>query len=858
MADTRQRDLILAPNEFAWVSDRTTGQVNVFRGFHKEALSADHRPVLWKLGKFVEIAEAEDLAAAIQQFVKAREGQYVVLHNPAKTDREMSNGKNSSIALDTGKSVIIRGPCEFALWPGQEAEVIDGHRLEEGQYLNIRVTGPIDSKDAEVLWKLVREEWREKPEVRTTPAEGEERADMPPMTSEVKERFPQGAEYVVRGSATNFFIPPTGVTVISVGFDVERYEEEPTYIRNGVRLEADEYASLVNRTGRISYVYGPNTVIPCIDQEFLLANGLPKSKALAIDENSGVLLRTLSAMTVAEARRRVPGVNIQLRHGEGDETELPPGTQLVVWKENRLVFPADGVEIIHHFSATHILPGTARYVKNLKSGQTRVVIGEKLYLADPREEEFVERRLTQEQVQLWFPHGGYDPAFVPCITVPQGTAAMVLGSGNDGRVTRKVLVGHAVHFLDWVETLATIRVSGSRPGEPKNWKNAVSICYLWTNGNRINDVVSGLRSKDDCEFSLEYTLTVDFDAGHSEDWFNVDDYVFLVCDEVRSRLLGALLSYPINDIATNFVGLVRDIVLGKKEGDKHRPGIEFVRCGAKLVDINVRNFRISDPELEAQLKQLQKAGVRDSIKTREAEILLGGEQRRLEIERAKLKAAVELQQAQAQAAVAKAEAAEEQARRQLACQNETEAARLKASRDLEGLRAETEKAKLELQYANEKLKAVQREELEQLAIKMRIAAAEAEAQCKELQAKGELQLFAVKKAEAAQRIEEFIRQTEANADAAAKVNASILPSLAADLRLLADTQMATRVAEALGRVSTFRGMDMTELLAQLAGGSPVVMRAFEALKALKVPNGSNGSGDKPAVPSLTAPPSQQS
>jgi len=559
------------------------------------------------------------------------------------------------------------------------------------------------------------------------------------------------------------------------------------------------------------------------------------------------LLRTLSEMTVAEARQRVQGVQILMDEAQ-DDAKLPPGTQLVVWKENRLVFPADGVEIIRRFEAEHILAGTARYVKHLLTGKTRVIKGEKLYLADPRVEVLVERRLSQEQVALWFPHGGYDPRLVPCMTVPQGTAAMVLGIDTDGQVTRRVLIGHTIHFLEWDETLAVIKISGSRPGEPKDWKNAVSICYLWTSGNRINDVVKGLRSKDDCEFSLEYTLTVDFDREHSEDWFNVDDYVFLVCDEVRSRLLGALLAYPINDIATNFVGLVRDTVLGKKEGEQHRPGIPFARCGAKLVDINVRSFRISDPELELQLKKLQKAGVSDSIRTREAEIALDGEQRRLHIERKKLETAVELQRSKVAAAVAMTEAAEEQKRREATLQRNTEEETLKAEQELEKLRCEVAKAKAELQHANAMLKSVQKEELEGLAAKLKVAVAESEVTCANLKAKGDLALYSVEQEKAKQRLEEFVRQAEANADAMAKVNASVLPGIAADLHTLADTQMAIRVAEALGRTAAFRGMDINELLAQLAGGSPVVSRALEALKVwmAKTPE-PNATGGKTAA-----------
>lgn len=836
MAETsRQREMVLAPNEYAFVLDRTSGHVNVFRGPHKEALSTDMRPVIWQDGRFVE-SDAEDISSAVRPFTRATEEQYVVLRNPQVSDKDMTLGKNSPVTLQTGKTVIRRGPVEFPLWPGQETEVIDGHQLHEDEYLRIRVSGPVASADAASLWKVVREDWRHTAESQAEQktAEKPDEASAKPLLPEAS--FPFGAEYIVRGDKTQFFIPPTGVTVLPL-------DGSKRFVRRGIRLAADEYAMLVNRVGRVSYVYGPATVIPCVDQEFKNApNGQPVFKAMAIDENSGVLLRTLAEMTVAEARERVVGV--VLVTGEiSPDSKLPPGTRLVVWKENRLVFPADGIEIVRRFDAVHIHAGTARYLKDLTKGTTHVVRGEKLYLADPRTEEFVERKLSAQEIELWFPQGGYDGTLVPCVTVPQGTAAMVLGVGEDGQVTRKVLVGHTVHFLGWDETLATLKISGSKPGQPKDWKNAVKVCFLWTTGNRINDCMVG-RSRDDCEFTLEYTLTADFDRTRSDDWFNVDDYVFLVCDEVRSRLLGALLAYPVGDIATNFVGLVRDIVLGKKEGAEHRPGIEFVRCGAKLVDINVRSFKINDAALEASLKKLQQVAVNDSIRTREALATLEGERQRGEIERERLVISLALKKAQIDAAVQSAEAEQEKQRRTEEAVRRTEEERIAMGQKLAGLRAAADKADAELAHAIAKLREEQsgelatssarlRADLDLLATETKKTVAETMAQISELEAKGQTALLAPEMARAKAKIDALVTEVVARAEADAKVNASISPAIAANLRLLAESGLTARVAEALGRSATFKDMDVMEILGRMAGGAPVVERVIDAVMTKK-------------------------
>ncbi|MBI2099024.1 hypothetical protein HYT45_01255 [Candidatus Uhrbacteria bacterium] len=863
----RQREMVLATNEQMFALDRTSGQVLAFRGPYKEALSTDMRPVVWQGGRFME-TDGEDVESAIRTFVKATEEQYVILRNPTSDTRQMTAGKNNPIVLQTGKTVVMRGPIEFPLWPGQEAEVIDGHQLREDEYLRIRISGPVASSDAAALWDLVREEWRyavSKP----APKEGSRASASLPSKQEEgntaatvaespsEARFPLGAEYVVWGYKTPFFIPPTGVTVLPTDSSKSR-----CFVRRGVRLAADEYAVLVNRAGRVSYVYGPTTVIPCVDQEFRNTPiGRPEFKAVAIDENSGVLLRTLAEMTVAEARERVPGA--VMTGDVSPDSKLPPGTQLVVWKENRLVFPADGIEIVRKFDSVHIHAGTARYVKNMMTGITSVVRGEKLYLADPRVEQFVERVISEREKGLWFPRGDYDHSLVPCITVPQGTAAMVLGGvDQDGNVPRKVLVGHTVHFLSWDETLATLKISGSKPGQPKDWKNAVEVCFLWTTGNRVNDSMVG-RSRDDCEFTLEYTLTVDFDRVKSDDWFAVDDYVYLVCDEVRSRLLGSLLVYPIGDIATNFVNLVRDIILGKKEGEKHRPGIEFARCGAKLVDINVKSFKINDAQLEASLKRLQQAAVGDSIKTREAMVALDGERSRGTIEGERLAVSLALKKAQIDAAVQSAEAEQEKQRRTEEAVRRTEEERIAAAQELAKLRAAADRADAELGHAIAKLQMEQSRELETSSAKLRAdldlltvetkkTVAEMAVQISELDAQGQTALLAPEMARDKAKMDALVAEVVARAEADAKVNASISPAIAANLRLLAESGLTARVAESLGRSAIFKDMDVMELLGRMAGGAPVVERVIDAVRTKKLRDNGHPKTE-PAALSLPQP-----
>ena len=867
-----KKELVLVNNEYAWVKDLSGGMIYVYLGPHKEPLSVDSEIVIQNENReFVPVGGG---LLKGQTFVVALESQYVILHNPEVAgQRAMTKGKNDANQLQTGKSIVKRGPCEFPLWPGQQADVVDGHRLTSNQFLRIRVEGEIAAADIKPLQDLIKEDWLVPAPVEAE-SHGDTEDDEPEgatlliMTAETSPAPPApptevplpeltiGSEWVVRGSKTKFFIPPTGVKVLPATDPVTKSRDP--YVMNGVQLEADEFVTLKNRSGRISYVLGSTTVIPCEDQIFVTDRGgiNPKFKATSIDENSGVLLRTLVTMTRNEIQRRMGSyVRIQFNpiagssedrdedSGSSDswgDTRLPPGTQLVVWRTKRLVFPADGIEIIQKFEAVHILAGTARYVNNFLTGRTRIVPGECLYLADPRCEELVTRDIPDDVLALWFPGttiANYNPNLVPCITIPQGTAAMILKRGANAEV-RKTITGYATYFLEWNETLCEMKLSASRGGEAKSYKNAIRVCYLWMQGNRINDVLVDGRTREDCEFEVKYTLSVDFDSAHKDSWFNVDDYVFLVCEEVRSRLRGGLLATSISDLSTNYVEIIRDIVLGSKPSEPsklgrepnvldkmadmiypHRPGIKFPRFGATLVDININGFQILDERLQHQLRDLQMAGINESVKTRQANIALEGMQRRSSIEREQATLQSEISKFKLTTDLETTESTEDTARKKLKAVQETALARVNSVKATE-LATVSKDSEVTTKV----------NELAETTKKAEAALAEIDAQIAGLRKTADmLALEAKEKGVEIDRTDVIVKQ-KASADAAAIVNNSVLPTLGAHLAEIRDSLVADKLIGAFGSVSSFRGMEVVELAAQTLSALPGVGKVLDRLR----------------------------
>ncbi len=87
--ESRERDLVLAPNEYAFISDQTKGNINVYVGPYKTSLANTDRPVMFD--DATKRFEKCNLEEAMRAFVIAPEGWYVVLKNPFERYKSTKN-----------------------------------------------------------------------------------------------------------------------------------------------------------------------------------------------------------------------------------------------------------------------------------------------------------------------------------------------------------------------------------------------------------------------------------------------------------------------------------------------------------------------------------------------------------------------------------------------------------------------------------------------------------------------------------------------------------------------------------------------------------------------------------------------
>jgi major vault protein len=385
--DKERGDLILAQGMYAFIQDGASGQVEVVVGPHKVSLAETDRPSIQDERSMV--FEHTTSSHAMTPFKTAHEGQYIVLKNPVEGNANFpSKGKQTAPSLKIGNKINIHGPKSFALYPGQFADVIDGHHLKSNEFLIIRVYNEIAALDnlSDSVVKTTNDE--------TDPAETETK-DSKKSTknnkdvekesrSELinKKDIVTGKLMIIKGTDVSFYIPPTGIEVLK--------DENGKYVRSAVTLERLEYCILLDQNGNKRFVKGPEVVFPEPTEEFIEKDGVRKFKAIELNPNMGIYIKVIAD------------------YAEGDKIFKAGEELFITGKEQRIYYPRQEHALItYDNNAVHYaiaLPdGEGRYMLNKESGVVSLIEGPKMLMPDPRNQVIVKRILDEKNVQLMYP-----------------------------------------------------------------------------------------------------------------------------------------------------------------------------------------------------------------------------------------------------------------------------------------------------------------------------------------------------------------------------------------------------------------------------------------------------------------------
>ncbi len=804
----RERDLILAPNEYAFILDETKGNVINYVGPHKTSLANTDQPVVFN-SQNKRFARCT-LEQAIQVFAIAPEGWYIVLKNPAVDGKPPKVGAANNLPeLSVGQKVNIPGPVAFAPWPGQMVRVIQGHRLRSNQYLIVRV---YDEEAARKNWgKAVI-----KPQT-STPGEPAEGGEIKPAVDALD--LTMGKLLVIQGTAVSFYIPPTGVEVVP--------DENENYVRAAVTLERLEYCILLDEDGNKRYIQGPAVVFPRPTETFIEKDGSRKFRAIELNEISGLYIKVIAPYEEDGQSYKV-----------GDELFITGKDQMIYFPRPEHAIVRYGEAEVHY--AVAIPAGEARYVLDRLAGQITLKRGPCMFLADPRKEVIVRRVLDPKVVELWFPgnqealeynrrlmelvrkekgvefvrdgearqlleqeeKAGADkpkrraPAaefagdeftrsqtFTPPRTVTldtkyEGAVAINVWTGYAVMVVsktgeRKVVVGPQTCLLEYDETLEKHELS---TGTPKTDTRLANTVYLRVLYNKVSDLVEA-ETSDLCPVKVLLSYRVNFE-GAPEKWFDVENYVKFLVDHMRSLLRHAIRLHGIQDFYANAISIIRDTILGMPEDGKRRGRI-FEENGMRIYDVEVLGVTIEDETIGQLLVAAQHSAVKQALE-------LAAEERNL-------------QATQQKEAIKQKTAKSEAATQHLLINLKMEDVQKHLALNMAQIEAEAEAArrKLDAQWAEQEF-------LD------KIGAAELARQKASLE-----QELAIAQQRLAQHLEELRAQVEAVVN---KANA-VSPQLVAALQAFSDRALAERMAESMAPLAILGGKSVAEVLAQLLKGT---------------------------------------
>lgn len=665
----RERDLVLAPNEFAFISDETKGNVDVYTGPHKTSLANTDQPVIFS--ERTKRFERRNLEDAIQTMATAPEGWYIVMKNPETSSNQHPppGSRKPMPELVVGRKVNIPGPVSFALWPGQMAKVIKGHHLRSNQYLIARVYDE-EAARKNLAQAVIKRQQAEDDQG----AKKDAKAADDHVTLVKADEIVLGKLIVIKGTDVSFYIPPTGIEVVGEKAD----DGNIRYIRDAVTLERLEYCLLLDQSGTKRYEQGPQVVFPRATENFVEKNVgsgdkkimTRKFRSIELNETSGIYVKVIAPYTENNQSYKV-----------GDEMFITGKDQMIYFPREEHAIVKYGTQEIHYGIA--IPAGEARYVMDRNTGDIRLQKGPCVFLPDPRKEVIVRRIMDLKMCDLMFPGNkealeynakllnvdipadgefeanlsgeeavaamatrGYltsdsyqqkvvnvrtaargfggdafdrknkhtKPRTILLDTKYEGAVTMDIWNGYAVKLVKKtgesrVVVGPATVLLDYDELPQVLSLSR---GKPKMDGNVFKTVYLRVAANKVSDVVQ-VETKDLCRLNVTLSYRVSFEGADSKRWFDVDNYVKFLTDHLRSKLRNAVKKYSIEEFYANSADLIRDITLGKAEEGKQRVGMSFTENNMRIYDVEILDVGMEDRDVEKMLISTQRDVINQTL-----------------------------------------------------------------------------------------------------------------------------------------------------------------------------------------------------------------------------------------------------
>jgi len=611
---------------------------------------------------------------------------------------------------------------------------------------------------------------------------------------------------------------------------VEQEAVKSRLIRRAVVLGEKEYCVIGDADGKREIKVGPARVFPGPYDTFMTVGSRSRVyDAYELLPQRALWLRVIAPIKKADLAAKLP------RGFELSKDEYFPGDELLLTGVSTFFVPFNEIEVLSPESGQAVVGNdhsrvfieaigidqkSGIYVRDLATGEVRLVRGKQSYLVDPRKEVQITRTVPPDDWNLWVaqsePHKHTQRAITTpwalSITVPNNTAVLVTSANS-----RRVIEGPCVTLLGYEESLTSLSLS---TGTPKSDDEPLRTCFLRTVGNRISDKIT-VETADFVKISVRVSYSVEFLADHKDRWFNHENYIQFIVDRLRSIVRSKCRTMSLSALWPQLPATFRDTLLGERK-DGARPGRLFTENGTLLSEVEVLGAEIEDREVAALMQKVQTESVTLAIGDRKAQEALVSAKLRAEVERqtqelvtdARLRAAKleELQRKltyEAALAAAREDEALYQVRQSLGDERENAAQKARLARD-----AELKAAVLEHHKRDAETRAAAQRVLDQ-------AALDQQTKLRELD----------------------IKLIEAQSAAIVAERQAVQRQLVEAMVALGDKLFMTEVANNMNLVSLFKGKDVGSILTEVLGGTKVMptLRAMLEANGAAKDGGENGA-----------------
>ncbi|XP_050962087.1 major vault protein isoform X1 [Labeo rohita] len=440
-----------------------------------------------------------------------------------------------------------------------------------------------------------------------------------------------------------------------------------------------------------------------------LENGI--QDVYVLSEEEGLVLRAIEAFIDTEGQEESDEEEGESR-AKKRGTQRRPGDRWMLRGPIEYVPPAT-VEVLLRRDAIPLDENEGIYVRDIKTGKVRAVIGQTYMLTHDEElweKELpanVETLLAQSRDPLAdrsergrnFAQAERDKTRVVSYRVPHNAAVQVY----DYREKKaRVVFGPEMVMLGPDEQFTVLSLSGDKPKRP----NVIKTICLLLGPDFCTDIIT-IETADHARLQLQLSYNWHFDikqpaaAAEATALFSVPDFVGDACKAIASRIRGAVASVQFDDFHKNSNRIICSAVFGFDEKLAVRSSLRFNQNGLIISSVDIQSVEPVDQRTRDALQKSVQLAI--EITTNSQEAAARHEAERLEqeargrLERQKItdqaeaeKARKELLELEAQsAAVESTGAAKAEA------QSRAEAARIQGEAAVEEAKLKAEAQKIE-------------------------------------------------------------------------------------------------------------------------------------------------------------------